>query len=349
MHLTIENGFAERKVAVSDEVVNRVMRSYNEAKKVQKNAAEVYQVSYMWLPIYEKCMGQVMSALSNEDTAELSKIYGNFFREPCSIGLHGMPVDMASTYFSGNISEENKGLYTADLLHRFSIWLKSIGKTCPINALETPIIGNPYGCYIDGKFFRAGVDYQHYYATIISRLVRGEKHRFVLELGGGFGGLAYFLIRDNPRLTYIDVDLPENMALSAFYLLSAFPEKNFALFGEVDLNTENLDAFDAVLIPNFAIEEIKNNSVDLAFNSYSLAEMSANTVDNYINQFNRIASKFIFHINHTEVSTVKADEFRIDFDKFELISRAPALWNMARNSEMDEFEYIYKAKNLAFS
>ena len=45
----------------------------------------------------------------------------------------------------------------------------------------------------------------------------------------------------------------------------------------------------------------------------------------------------------------ESDDFAFDFDKFELISRAPALWNMARNKDMDEYEYIYKSKHLSFN
>lgn len=338
-----------RNVGVDLNVIKRVIEAYNKAKIKQLGVAQEYQVGDMWLPIYESYMRPIISALVNRDEAEVARIYGNFFRESCSWGLHGMPVDMNSAYFSGNISEENIELYAADSIHRINTWLLSIGKTHPITALDTPIIGNPYGYYIDEKFYRAGVDYLHYYATIISRLINSNKHRFALELGGGFGGLAYFLIRDNENLTYIDVDIPENMALTAFYLLSAFPEKKIALYGEVDIDTDDLTKFDALILPNFVIQDIKEDSIDLVFNSYSLAEMSANTVANYVNQFNRIASKFIFHVNHTQVSTVKADDFNIDFNKFELISRAPAIWNMARNSKMDEFEYIYKAKRLSFA
>lgn len=349
MFLTIDNGFAERKVNVDNKIINRVIQSYNKAKEMQRSAAEEYQVSNEWLPIYSSCMNEVIEAMTNRDSTRLSEIYGNFFRDPCSVGLHGMPVDMFTNYFSGNISDYNKDRYITDLMHRFTMWHDSIGKTCSIDNLNSPIIGNPYGCYIDGVFYRAGVDYVHYYATIISRLIRNENQKFVLELGGGFGGLAYFLMRDNSKLTYIDVDLPENMALTAFYLLSAFPNKNIALFGEIDITKTNLDQFDAVILPNFCIADIKSDSVDLVFNSYSLAEMSLNNVNNYVNHISRISSKFIFHVNHTKTATVTSDSFGFDFNKFELISRAPALWNMGRNSNMDEFEYIYKNKHLTFS
>ena len=345
MYLTIENGFEDRKVQVDNMLVQRVIASYNKAKQAQRTQPEAYQVSYMWMPIYDKFMNEIITALTSGNVEEVSRIYGNFFRESCSVGLHGMPVDMESAYFSGDISEKNAKDYIDDVMHRLNVWLVSIGKTCPISALDTPMVGNPYGFFIDGRFFRAGVDYQHYYATMIGRLLRSRKHNFVLELGGGFGGLGYFLMRDNDNLTYVDVDLPENMALTAFYLLSAFPEKKIALFGELDLASDDLGQYDAIILPNFSIEEIKDGAMDLSFNSYSLAEMSVSTVANYISNFARITSKFICHINHTQKSAVKADDFGIEEKEFELIFRAPAMWNMARNKDFDEFEYVYKSKS----
>jgi hypothetical protein len=168
-----------------------------------------------------------------------------------------------------------------------------------------------------------------------------------MELGGGYGGLAYYLVRDHSDMTYFDFDLPENLALTSFYLMSAFPNKRIGLYGEVDLKADDLKGkYDIVLLPNFAIADMKNNSADLVFNSYSLAEMSREAVENYLVHFNRVASKFIFHVNHNRESVVQADEFKIDLEKFQIISRSPALWNKGMNLLMDEFEYLYKNKDL---
>jgi SAM-dependent methyltransferase len=348
--VSIENGFANRVGDQTDTLIfERIIAAYNKAKVTQLAASEVYQVGNEWLPIYERHMGEVMEALSGENVPGLKRIYDNFFREPCSVGLHGMPVDMFQHYFSGNITAEYLQYYLNDSLHRIRLWLETMGKTCPVTALETPNVGNPYGYFIDGTFIRAGTDYQHYYATVIERLIRGSEHKTVLELGAGFGGMAYYLMANSADLTYIDIDLPENVALASFYLLSAFPDKNIALYGEIDLQRDDVNDYDAVLLPNFALPMLKTDSVDLVFNSYSLAEMSRETIETYIAQFNRIASKFIFHVNHNRVSVVKADEFAIDTEKFELLFRAPALWNMARNKEMDEFEYLYKNKRMVFA
>ncbi len=348
MYLTVEDGFVERPSVADRAIVERVMNAYNTAKAAQQNAPAEYQISHVWVRIYHSFMDEVITAMESRDVDTLARIYANFFRHKSTYGLHGIGENMQTTYFSGNVSEEAKSIYLADTTHRMRMWLASIGKTHTLDALETPNVGNPYGFYIDGKFFRAGVDYLHYYATMISRLIRSKDHKTVLELGGGFGGLAYFLMREAPDTTYIDVDLPENMALSAYYLLSGNPNKRIALFGEIDLATADLSQYDAVILPNFSIADLKDNSVDLAFNSYSLAEMSMEHVTNYVAQFCRLSRKFIYHINHTNLPPVVADNFPIDFDKFELISRAPALWNLARTPDMDEFEFIYKNKCLSF-
>lgn len=345
----VDQGFAPRKNDINDEALfQRIIDSYNRAKTVQAKSEDIYQVSNEWLPIYQSHMQEITEALMSRSVSKVSAIYNNYFREPCSVGLHGLPIDMAAHFFSGKIRTGDKKLFLNDFIHRYEVWKSTIGRSCENSALQSPDIGNPYGYFVEGQFIKVGADYLHYYATIISRLIRGRGRKVVMELGGGYGGMAYYLIRDNADVTYVDFDLPENLALTAFHLLSAFPDKKIALYGEIDLASANLEQYDIVLMPNFEISKIGSDGVDLAFNSYSLAEMSRETIDTYIYHFNRAAKKFIYHVNHTRDSLVSADEFKIDLNKFELAYRAPALWNMARNIDMDEFEYLYKNKKMSF-
>jgi putative sugar O-methyltransferase len=172
--------------------------------------------------------------------------------------------------------------------------------------------------------------------------VQGCQTPVVAELGGGYGGMAYYLLRDNPNVTYIDFDLPENMALTAYFLINSFPNKKIALYGEVEINSETIRNYDGVILPNFMTHEFADNSTDLIFNSYSLAEMSENTISKYISEFTRISRNYILHVNHNERSVVKADDFKIEDNGFSLLYKIPALWNLVRDAEMDEFEYLYK-------
>lgn len=340
----VDKAFAPRKTRLTEDttILNRIYEAYNKAKEIQKTAKSHYQVSNEWLPIYNSSLKEVMAAFEKKDLEKLGILYQNFMRNQCSAGLVGLPVDMDKCYFSGKISNKDKKLYLYDSLNRFWLWKNLSSKAFDIQSLDSPDIGNPFGYYIDGHFIKTGSDYQHYYAAAIDRLTKSDEHRVIVELGGGYGGMAYYLIRDCKRSTYIDFDLPENLALTTYYLLNAFPDKKILLFGEEDLSDCKLTDYDIVLMPNYEIDKMTDLCSDLVFNSYSLAEMSHETISNYVAVFNRIAKNYIFHVNHTRNSLVSADDFGIDQDKFDLIYKIPALWNAGRNLYMDEYEYLYK-------
>ncbi|MEI9919615.1 MAG: putative sugar O-methyltransferase [Bacteroidota bacterium] len=323
--------------------ISRIIKSYNLAKKDQVGLDARFQVGDEWIGIYKQHMGKAMQALTDGDVNKVAAIYENFFRESCSVGLHGIGGDMTKRYYGNSISLKDKLVYISDVLHRYRMWRSLVGPHVPVDALETPLIGNPYGYKLDGKFIRATADYLHFYATQIGRLLSDESGRkAVMEIGGGFGGMAYFLVRDNPDISYVDVDLPENMALTAYYLMHAFPDKKILLYGEGEITREAIHNHDIVLLPNFSITSLPNQSANLVFNSYSLAEMSPGTIELYINEMMRITTSYFYHINHNKTSTVVADNFNVDLNKFYLMYKIPCLWNMGRNLEMDEYEYLYK-------
>ena len=347
----VDKGFEDRLATNNNEKtkanLERICAAYVKAKKVQKQSDDAYQVGNEWIPIYDVCMAEVSDALINSDIEKLRKIYLNFFRENCSVGLHGLPCDMKKEYFSGNISKTNKILFLFDYVHRYRLWQSILDDNFSTSDLESPTIGNPYGCYIDEKFVMSGSDYLHYYATAIGRLLKtntDSTKRVICEIGGGFGGMAYYLLRDN-NLSYVDFDLPENMSLAAYYLMEAFPEKKVLLYGEFDdklISKKLMSEYDIIILPNFCLGAIEDDACDVFFNSYSLAEMSENTINTYFSFINKIVTQYILHINHNKNSKVIADKFPVDKNKFQLIHKFPALWNKARNSEMDEFEYLYR-------
>lgn len=350
MIFSIENSYQERRLTINDETIyQRIIKAYNKSKKEQETSSSIYQVNNEWLPIYNHHLGEIIDNLKEGNIKKISEIYSNFFRENCSSGLHGLTLSPATQFINNEIHPELRTKYFHDTLHRVNLWLDLTEQQIPITELQSNQIGNPYGYTLDSTFIRAGAEYQHYYATIINRLTKSSSRPTILEIGGGFGGMAYYLMKQNPNITYINIDLPENIALSSFYLINSFPQKRFALYGEINPDSTNLKEYDGILIPNTSIEKVKENSVDLTFNSYSLAEMSSETIELYIRTLSKFTSKFFFHINHTKNSIVKSSEFPIDRTKFELLYKAPALWNMGRNPQMDEFEFLYKNKNLSFT
>lgn len=330
----------------NNDIIDRIIVSYNKSKEIQKNLSSAYQVGNEWLPIYNSYMYDIMNALKKKDINAVKKIYENFMREDCSVGLHGLSFDMKNSYFKKSISKIDRELFFLDTIYRYNHWQQLTDFKYTSKDLIMPNYGNPYGIYDGDNFIRTGSEYLHYYSHLINKLLINKTTRkYIVELGGGYGGLAYFLNKNVTNLTFIDFDLPENMALTAYYLLSSFPEKKVLLFGEADLNETIINDYDIILMPNFELSKLPTNTIDLIFNSYSLAEMTSETINEYIPQLMRSSNGYILHINHAKKSySLKADEFGITSDKFELVYKKPALWNMGRNVNMDEFEYLYKKK-----
>lgn len=335
----VEKGFGARVGPEVDDVgLERIMAAYNLAAERAEAVPAQFKVSNEWLPIYREKFGQVIDALRARNGAALRKMYRNFFREPLSTGLHGMPTNMEKTYFSGSIGDTAKKVYLIDGIWRFELWQKLMpGKD--IGVLVRPDIGNPYGIEFAGRFLTPGVEYQHYYADMALSLTQKERPT-ILELGGGYGGFAYFVSNLSPGSRYIGIDLPEVLALATFYLMAAFPEKRFVLFGEG--NEADRQAADFLMLPNFAISDVAAGEVDLVFNSYSLAEMSAETVRAYVAEFARIAAPWLVHVNHVQHAVLGADAFGLENAGYELLRRSKALWNLGRQLDMDECEFVYR-------
>lgn len=343
MMLSIADAFVDRTApGASLNEIEKIAHHYRQWKMAQANADSVYQVSREWLPIYEKYMGQVMQALQENQVEKLKTMYEGFFRDPLSTGLHGLHFDMVATYMNPEVPASPEAI--KKYLESCAFSARNFLLSCPgtnISKLVRPAVGNPYSYTMEGHVIFPGADYHYTFSEKISILLRNNKNPTILELGGGFGGMAFYCLRDIPNLKFICVDLPENAALQAYFLKSCFPDKKIRLFGE------NLqpDDFDALIMPNYAIESLAENSINLTFNSYSLAEMSPETIENYIKVISKITANYIYHLNHVHWE-VSADSFKFDLEKFQLLFRNPTNWGKdPRKYHLDHHEFLYISKS----
>jgi hypothetical protein len=330
---------------VADEVLVRIINAYQKAVAGKVEKVDIFSVTNEWKYIYQLYMHDIMQILQSGDIDGLRKMYSNFMREKCSTGLHGLAIDMHNNFFAKQVpSGMHTKMYMNDCNYRFDLWRSSFGINKDVKSLYMPEFGNSYGYYKQNNYIRTGAEYLHYYASSVKNLLNNNdgSRKVVMEIGGGYGGLAYFLNKNIPNLTYVDFDLPENMALTSYYLMCSFPDKKIMLYGEDTL--DNLGNYDIAVLPNFCFDRMQKNSADLIFNSYSLAEMAPATIQYYVSKIKDISKKYIFHVNHTNRSTsINADNFGFDTNsEFSLIYRAKAMWNMYRNYRCDEYEYLYK-------
>jgi len=256
-----------------NKIIIRIINAYNKSKEDQKKVSKPYQIGGSWNEIIKKDYYDLIFALKKENIVECENLLSNFCRD-LSRGLE----------FSGDyqsLSKKNKFFYFKSYyMFRFNkkidLWKKYVGNN--LKELDFPRIGNPFGLMIDGNLITSCSMRHDYYAKRILEYVGNIKKPVIHEIGGGFGGLAYYLFKraKNKKIKYINFDIPEIIAINSYFLMLAYPNLKFRLYGE-----KPSDA-DIELLPNFAIKKMKNNSVDLVFNSHSFIEMDDFTVKEYI-------------------------------------------------------------------
>ena len=341
---TVSDGFACRRGREDDTaLLNRICTAYIKAAARQRFAPRTFGPTKWWQQISGKKLRQVTHALATRDIDALQLMYRNFFRDPCSTGLVGLPVDMQQCYFSGEIPAFYKHFFLGDALHRIDLWKAWTGGEYPLHVLAAPDTGNPYGVLIDGVFIRIAAEYQHFYAQEIARLLDPKRSGVVLEIGGGFGGMAYYLIRDNPGVTYLNFDTPETTALASYYLLKSFPNLTAALYGEAELTPELLNNSDIILMPSFELPQLCDASVDVSFSSHVLADLSAQAVCEYIDQLARITRDHILLLDRSDTRPSVSRRLCRKSGRFNLVRKCATFWDSARALRTDQTECLYSA------
>ncbi|CAA6811837.1 MAG: Unknown protein [uncultured Sulfurovum sp.] len=130
----------------------------------------------------------------------------------------------------------------------------------------------------------------------------------ILDIGTGFGGTARLLSYYRENSTQVLVDLPETLMLTAYYLKYNFPNKKIALLEDIENNLENFSEFildyDFVIVPPFILDYLDKKSIDLVMNIASLAFMSKEYLDYYLEHIDRVLKdgSYFYSLNTTEDS-----------------------------------------------
>ena len=103
----------------------------------------------------------------------------------------------------------------------------------------------------------------------------------IIEIGGGYGGLAYYLSRLLPHARYAIVDIPESLVYSAMYLGISLGGAATAV--PVDVARPVLRVGNCDFIPNYCAREYlgREKNINLAINTLSMSEMTPVQVRDY--------------------------------------------------------------------
>jgi len=313
------------------EIIKRIVSSYHSAKADLSEATLPYKPGGAWKEDIEKRRAEYLKALNTHDYNGLSELLKNFFRNNGVAGLwtHGYFEDIH------NASNTKKKKFVNDILEDYKTIIDFVDHF-ETSDLKIPSIGNPWGYIIQGTLVLPTACRHYYYASHVHNLLKDISTPVVCEIGGGFGGFAYYLLSSNNDIKYINFDLPEVLVIAQYFLMSTFPNKKFLLYGESGQKTiskDIIDKYDLILMPNFALPNVADEQVDLLINTGSLSEMDYHTVEEYINQIARITRKYFFHDNSDKASLntsghieVVSSKFPIPHDIFKRIYKSNSLW-----------------------
>jgi hypothetical protein len=146
---------------------------------------------------------------------------------------------------------------------------------------------------------------------ILRWLQHGTRPRNVVEIGGGYGapGRLWMTNAVHSPSIYCDVDLPESLFFAENYLGLHFgPESTLYLHRKADLEKIEAGTTKFLLCPPHAIDVLNEVDFDLALNTNSLGEMSAEYVDFYMRWLDQQRANLFYSCNYFAYDLTRMEE-----------------------------------------
>jgi hypothetical protein len=282
--------------------------------------------------------------LEGENIDILERLFNNIIREQCTIGLGGYDewVRYNSLFGKCYIKE---------------VWINYYNKLKDIQGhgdMEFPKVGNPCGVVYRNKIVPIESLRHAYRAEEIKNLIGKQEKKVIVEIGGGYGGLAYQLASKLKKIDaqYFLFDIPEVVAISSAFLLTALPDKKIMLYGETSLAGIKHD-FEIAIFPHFTIELLEDDSVDLFYNSCSFSEMDGAAALKYLSIIERCCRQYFMHDNHettfkfrqfdgTTSENIIGSKLLPSAEHFKRIYKKIRTHGLPEDSSFKHFEYLYE-------
>ena len=176
-------------------------------RQIVEEAIEAYrqfgpsQPSGNWEWIFENKKQGFVEALQEGDADRVEELLSSFFRNEASYGI----VSYSAL--------QDKGEAYSAILRDAAVFRDLCGSD--FSVLGIPEVGAPWGVEIEGTLVLPDAS-RHYYHADRLRALGAEGA--VMEIGGGYGGVFWYLWTGGARpQSYVNCDLVE--ALVVFYLL----------------------------------------------------------------------------------------------------------------------------------
>ncbi len=153
-----------------------------------------------------------------------------------------------------------------------------------------PIFGSPMPVPYKGKIISQDLALGCMEINRIASKIPMGKIRRVLEIGAGYGRLAYLFHEMFPDIEYTILDIPPTLAISQNYLELVLGPQIVSRFSETPSFTDHRMKF---LLP-YQMHLIPSGHYDLVINISSLDEMSPDQVREYFDLIERINPSWLY-------------------------------------------------------
>jgi putative sugar O-methyltransferase len=215
-----------------------------------------------------------------------------------------------------------------------------------LDRLEEPSEGNPLTVTVRGSQ-RAAQDLANsvieYYS--INEGMDVSKCRRVLEIGGGYGRNAYVMLKLNPHLQYVMVDIPPTLWVAQRYLSSVFKERavfrvrDFRSFE--DVREEMEEASIVCLLPH-QLALLPDQRFDLGINISSFAEMEPTQIRTYFSHLARVV-RGGFYMKQWKVSKNAFDRITLTEADYPVPAAWKKRYSRTARVQTEFFEAFYDA------
>jgi putative sugar O-methyltransferase len=216
------------------------------------------------------------------------------------------------------------------------------GGRYPLTVLQDASVGNPFGTMMEGVFVPANSEYHHACADRILSLT-GEDAK-VVEIGGGYGHMAYYLLRDAPGVAYLDFDMPESLALAAYYLGRSHPERRMLLYGEESLSIHAMENHDILLMPPWEMHRLTRGCANLTFSSHVISDLTPQARELYLRYIAFFTDGYVVDIGcdpGPEWSKAYEGTFA---RQFRLVEKHKLDWSAYRSPGVSEWQRIHRTE-----
>jgi putative sugar O-methyltransferase len=223
----------------------RLFNFYKLMKKNEVNNPEVIKPSSLWQTHINQDYKFLLDSSKNNDLESFAFFLNNFGNWDNYLGIeHNILLKRYSKNFILRSFLRNE-----IFLKHFMIWKDFGYSRKDLQKIATPEFGNQLGAYLDGNFVTIGSFFNQIISKILFEHIKDNKRPVICDLGGGYGKLGHFLVKNFKNSSFIDFDIPEVLVLAAYYLIKTYPNKKTLLYNNItEINDKlNLINYDNIV------------------------------------------------------------------------------------------------------